>query len=335
MSHSHHTFRPFPFLKNRHVQTFLGALVDQSPFEFPSMETILPLPDGDSLYLVVSEPECWRPPNPTVILVHGLTGSHRSSMVVRIGKQLYEKGWRVIRMNQRGAGPGLPLARSPYHAGRSDDVRMVLENFQVPGKSCPTYLVGFSLGGNLVLKLAGENNTLPGLAGVAAMGPPIDLAKCSDLIGKKENQLYERHFLANLMSDVKRRQRYFPDTASVNFPKNLSIRLFDNCYTAIHAGFSCVEEYYSRCSTTHLIPEIRVPAMILTSRDDPFIAVDPFESLQTPENIKISIQNSGGHLGFLGKDGQGGFRWGESLILNWLHDQANRANLFQKNLGPA
>ncbi|MFN5290557.1 MAG: YheT family hydrolase [Planctomycetia bacterium] len=335
MSNSHHKFRPLPFLKNRHIQTFLGAFVDNSPFEFPSLDVILKLPDGDSLFLVVSEPENWQPPQPTVVLVHGLTGSHRSGMMVRVGKRLYEKGWRVIRMNQRSAGAGLPYAKKPYHAGRSDDVRAVLENFQVPGKDCPTFIVGFSLGGNLVLKLAGEQPNLEGLAGVAAMGPPIDLAKCSDLIGRKSNQVYEKHFLSNLLQDVKRRLRYYPGMPNINFPKDLSIRLFDELYTAPSAGYGSVNEYYSKCSTTHLIDQIKVPTLILTAKDDPFIAPEPFESLKVPEHIQLCIQESGGHLGFLGKDGAGGIRWGESRIISWLADMSQKKTSYRKALGPA
>ena len=119
-------FRPFSLMGNRHLQTLLGSLSDSSPPEFPSKEVVLPVSDGDSILVLDSKPVSWVPGKPIAILVHGLTGSHRSSHVVRVGDRLYRRGCRVIRMNQRGAGPGLHLARWSSHAGRSEDIRKVM-----------------------------------------------------------------------------------------------------------------------------------------------------------------------------------------------------------------
>jgi predicted alpha/beta-fold hydrolase len=221
-------------------------------------------------------------------------------------------------MNQRGAGPGLHLARWSYHAGRSEDIRKVMEYFQSEVDPSPLFLVGFSLGGNLILKTAGESGDLHGLAGVAAMAPPINLMQCSELIGKQENRIYEKHFLSYLMLEAKKRQRYFPELPPLKFPSNMSIRLFDEHYTAPRAGYDCAEHYYQECSSERFIKNITVPTLILTSRDDPFISVGPFEKLNAPDCVSISIQNRGGHLGFLGSDGRGGIRWGETKLIQWI-----------------
>jgi predicted alpha/beta-fold hydrolase len=311
-------FQPYSLIANRHLQTLLGSLTDSSPPEFPSKEVVLPVTDGDSILVLDSKPVSWNPGKPIVILVHGLTGSHRSSHVVRVGERLYRRGCRVIRMNQRGAGPGLHLARWSYHAGRSEDIRKVMEHFQNVIDPSPIFLVGFSLGGNLILKTAGESGELHGLAGVAAMGPPINLLQCSKLIGKQENRIYEKHFLSYLLQEAKKRQRYFPDLPPLKFPSNMSIRLFDEHYTAPRAGYDCAEHYYEECSSERFIKNINVPTLILTSRDDPFISVGPFEKLKAPDCVTISIQNRGGHLGFLGPDGKGGIRWGESKLVHWV-----------------
>ena len=311
-------FRPFSLMGNRHLQTLLGSLTDKTPPEFPSKEVIVPVSDGDSILVLDSKPVSWTVGNPIAILVHGLTGSHRSSHVVRVGERLYRRGCRVIRINQRGAGPGLHLARWSYHAGRSDDIRKVMELFQNVVDPSPIFLVGFSLGGNLILKTAGEAGDLHGLAGVAAMAPPINLMQCSELIGKQENRIYESHFLFYLIQEAKKRQRYFPDLPPLKFPSNMSIRLFDEYYTAPRAGYDCAEHYYEECSSEKFIKNINVPTLILTSRDDPFISVGPFEKLDAPDCVSISIQNRGGHLGFLGSDGKGGIRWGESKLVNWI-----------------
>lgn len=311
-------FKPFPLFGNAHVQTLLGALLDASPLEFPSKEVIVPVSDGDALLVYDSKPATWEAGKPIVILVHGLTGSHRSNHVVRVGESLYRKGCRVIRINQRGAGPGIHLARLSYHAGRSEDVRRVMRFFQSEGNFSPIFLIGFSLGANIILKLAGENADTHGLAGVVAMAPPINLKLCSDLLEKKSNQIYEKHFLSNLITETKKRQKFFPDLPPLNFPANMSIRLFDEYYTAPRAGFSSAEQYYEESSADKFIKNITVPTFILTSKDDPFICFKPFEKLVAPSCVTLCAQNRGGHLGFFGPDGIGGHRWGESKVVQWV-----------------
>ncbi len=311
-------FQPFPFSGNAHIQTLLGALLDASPLEFPSKEVIVPVSDGDALLVYDSKPAAWTPGLPIVILVHGLTGSHRSNHVVRVGESLYRKGCRVIRINQRGAGPGIHLARLSYHAGRSEDVRCVMKFFQNEADPSPQFLIGFSLGANIILKLAGENEETQNLAGIVAMAPPINLKLCSDLLEKKSNQIYEKHFLSNLITETKKRQKFFPDLPPLHFPSNMSIRLFDEYYTAPRAGFTCADQYYEESSAEKYLKNITVPTFILTSKDDPFICFKPFENLEVPDCVTLCAQNHGGHLGFFGSDGNGGHRWGESKIIQWI-----------------
>ncbi len=158
------------------------------------------------------------------------------------------------------------------------------------------------------------------MAAVAAVGPPIDLAGCSRLLAKPQNRFYELHFLRELVRLARRRQALFADAPPVRFPvlARLTLPLFDELYTAPAWGFAGAQDYYRRSSSLPLIPRIGVPGLILTARDDPFIAVEPFEGLARPGNVEVRIVPQGGHLGWLGWDGAWGIRWGERQVGNWI-----------------
>jgi hypothetical protein len=283
-------------------------------------EELVELPDGDRLVLHDSPAPGWQPGSPIAVLIHGLGGDHRSGYLQRLGRVMLRWHWRVVRVDLRGCGKGIALAKKPYHAGCSDDVRAVLEVVHGWAAPSPIVLLGFSLGGNIVLKLAGEakDRPVPGLARVAAVNPPIDLVRASDELGQPRNRLYEYHFVRGLVALVRQRARHFPDEHEVQFPKRLSLRQFDDLYTAPRTGFADALDYYRRSSALPFIPKIEVPALILTSRDDPLVPVDSFRELRPPPHIEVQIATGGGHLGFLGWDGAGGIRWADRRIIDWL-----------------
>jgi predicted alpha/beta-fold hydrolase len=316
-----HDFRPLPLLGNPHVQTVLAYLLPGSRGSIAAARYRVALPDGDQLAVYDSIPDRWRPGAPIVVLVHGLGGDHRSPILVRLTRRLLPLGRRVVRLDLRGCGRGVALARRPYHAGSSPDVRAVLDAVHAGCPMSPIWLVGFSLGGNIALKLAGEAAAVPvpGLARVAAIGPPIDLARCVDLIGEPRNRFYEVHFLRDLIALGRQRRRYFPELPLVRFTPTLTLRAFDEQYTAPLAGFRDAADYYRRASSLPLVPRIALPTLILTSRDDPFIAVEPFETLAALANVAVRISPRGGHLGFIGWDGRGGIRWVDRQLVEWLH----------------
>lgn len=313
-------FRPLPLLGNAHVQTLLGTWLTGRSLPHATQERQLLLADGDRLVLHDSVPPSWKPGAPTALLVHGLAGTHDSGYMRRLAGRLLSRGVRVVRMDLRGCGRGASLARGTYNAGCSDDVRAAAVELGRESPASPLVLIGFSLGGNIVLKLAGEAaaNPVPGLDCVVAVSPPIDLERCSILIALRRNRFYERHFVSSLVSQVRERRRYFPEVPEVRFPRKLTLRLFDDLYTAPRGGFADALDYYRRVAALPLVPRIRVPTFILTARDDPFIAVEPFESLAAPPNVHIQILPCGGHLGFLGWDGTGGIRWAEQRIADWV-----------------
>lgn len=315
-------FRPLPFLGNAHVQTVLGALWQGPPLDGRAAERQVLLDDGDRLAVQVHEPRRRRSGGPTAILVHGLGGSHRSGYVQRTARLLLRFGVRVARLDLRGCGRGLRLARRSYNAGCSADVRAVAAALHREEPASPLLLIGFSLGGNIVLKLAGEAaaDPVPGLACVAAVAPPIDLERCSELIAEPRNRFYERHFVRDLVVLARQRQRCFPDSPCVRFPRRLSLLTFDDLYTAPQGGFAGALDYYRRSSSLSLIPRITVPTLILTARDDPFVAAELFDALKAPAPVEVRVAPRGGHLGFLGWDGAGGVRWAERYVADWVMD---------------
>jgi predicted alpha/beta-fold hydrolase len=183
-------------------------------------------------------------------------------------------------------------------------------------------LIGFSLGGNIVLKLAGEATTdpLPNLERVAAVSAPIDMIRCAELLAQPRNRLYERHYVRDLVRQVRQRQVLHPEEPLVIFPRPMTMRRFDDLYTAPRWGFDDALDYYRCASSVGLIARIAVPAFILTARDDPFVEVESFDRLTAPPHIEVAILSRGGHLGFLGWDGGRAVRWAERRLAEWVLD---------------
>jgi predicted alpha/beta-fold hydrolase len=311
-------FRPLPGLRNPHLQTILSMWLKGGRLPPPTRHVIC-LPDGDRLVLHDNALPGWRPGRPVAIVVHGLTGSHRSGGVILLARRLFAHGVRVFRLDLRGAGAGFRLARGTYHAGCSDDLRAAVNYVASLIPQSPVLLAGTSLGGNVALKLAGEaaRRPAPNLTRVAALNPPIDLDACTAMLSQPRNRVYEWHFVTDLVRGAVRRARLFGETLPA-FPRRLTLREFDDRYTAPRNRFDGVADYYRRASSATLIPSIPVPTLILTARDDPFIAVTPFEQMATPAHVEVRIADRGGHTGFLGRDGQGGIGWAERQIAGWL-----------------
>jgi uncharacterized protein len=308
-------FHPLLGIRNAHVQTVLGVLLRGSAFPHRTVRRIVPLPDGDKLVLHDTEPTAWQPGEPIALLLHGIGGSHRSGPVVRLARMLYRRNVRVMRLDFRGAGAGLPLARKTYHAGCSADVRAAITAIHRLESRSPIWLAGISMGGNVALKLAGENGTPPGLTRVAVIAPPVDLAACLDRISHRGNRWYDWYFVSDLLADAKRRQRVFPELALPALPKPMTLRLFDELVTAPRAGFRDAADYYMQSSAAQFVPTIEVPTLILAARDDPFVDPGPIEQLKASGGVEIRLTDHGGHVGYLGRDG---LCWGEQAVTDWL-----------------
>ncbi len=314
-------FEPHPWLRGGHVQTIVARFWPWPRHRLPSTYAEVDLGDGDRTSVLESIPEGWSPGDPAAILVHGLGGDARSPYVVRVGKRLVEQGVRVIRMNLRGAGPGFGMARSFYHSGKTEDVRAVAAWVakRVPGS--PIALVGFSLGANLVLKLAAEaaDRPLDGFDCVIAANPPLDLGACCRMIQGRKNRIYDRNFVRNLRREVAKLHATFPDLEPVDLSRARSLIHFDELYTAPRNGFRDAAEYYALSSAGPLLHRIEVPGLVIHAEDDPFIPVEPFLSIAFPSQLALELIPYGGHLGYLSrKSWRGNRRWLDSRICYWL-----------------
>ncbi len=316
-------FDPSPFFNNAHLQTIFGCSLQfcLSPF---SKTIYVSLPDRDVLALEVSTPKGWKSTDQTVVMVHGLCGSHRSPHLVRMANRLAKKGVRAVRVNLRGCGSGKGLSRHIYHGGQSADVLEALKVLKSEHPLSPTTLIGFSLGGNIVLRLAGEllSDAAKYFQKVIAVNPPVDLYSCILLLDHPDNAIYQRYFLKHMREEVLFRHRKFPDLPQIDLPEKLTCLEFDRIYSAPHFGFSNVLDYYDKSSCKYLIPLIRIPAKILWSKDDPIIRRQTFEGWDLPENIQVFLTQKGGHMGYLGKMGKNKkFHWLDYLLLDWIDEK--------------
>jgi predicted alpha/beta-fold hydrolase len=316
-------FEPFLF-QSPHHQTILSSFLNFI-FEPISKTVLVPLPDGDRLAMEITEPEGWKPTDLSVVLVHGLCGSHQSPNPARMAKRLSAQGIRAIRFNMRGCGSGRGLAKHIYHSGRSEDLFEALKLVKFEHPDSPIVLIGFSLGGNIVLKLVGELNALGHryLKGVIAVSPPVDLYSSVQMIGQPENAFYERYFYKLLRADVYYRHKKFKDLPPCDLPKNLKLYEFDQIYTAPNCGFNNAIDYYNKCSAAHVVEDIAIPCKILLSEDDPIISAKSLDMYNFAKNIEVFKTKKGGHMGYLSSPrSEKGFYWLDSLLEDWVKEFA-------------
>jgi len=314
-------FEPHPWVRGGHAQTIAGRYLPDGRGPLPSASRRIRLDDGDQLLARESIPRGWRSGDPAALILHGLAGCSESPYVVRLAWRLLELGVRVVRLNLRGAGAGAALARGTYHAGRTDDVRQALGWLSLRTGGSPLALVGFSLGGNLALKLAAEVSAanLAELDCVLAANPPIDLEACARRMRRPENRIYDWNFVRWLRRSTLRHHRTFPELGPVDLRGIRSVYDFDDRVTAPRHGFSSAHDYYARCSSRPLIPQIRQAGLVVHAADDPLIPLDPLRETPWPVNLTLEITLHGGHLGYLSRHRAGGDRrWLELRMACWL-----------------
>ena len=316
----HLDFKPLAFFSGCHAQTILGSLTCFA--KAPSSKTeYITLPDLDHLAIETCTPKNWRPTDPTVVLLHGLCGSHNSNYLQRLCKKFYSQGVQTVRVNLRGCGSGRGLARYFYHCGSSDDLLACIKYVKRKNPESLISLVGFSLGGNIALKLAGElaESGKELICQVIAVNAPCDLKGCVQRIRRPSNQMYERYFINLLRADVHYRHERF-GLPKVNLPSTMSIFEFDEYYIAPQMGYKSALEYYESCSSMRLIPSIGVPCQILFAGDDPIIETSCLDHLLLPEHIKVVKTTHGGHLGFLSSPfSPTGARWMDHFLISWIN----------------
>jgi predicted alpha/beta-fold hydrolase len=314
-------FVPHPWLLNGHWQTVLAHYLPAKVASFPSRSVTVTVSDGSCLLIEDAIPPGWLAGDPAAVLVHGLAGSAQSPYMVRVTARLVGMGVRIVRMNLRNAGAGFGLARGFYHAGKTNDVRAVAEWLSSESSGSPIALVGFSLGGNLVLKLAAEASQfdLEGLDCVVAANAPLDLSACCQNMRRPSRRLYDKNFVKLLCTEVRRLHAAHPEMGPVDLGGVATLYDFDDRYTAPQHGFLGAADYYAQSSAGPLLSRIEVPGLVVHAEDDPFIPVDCYRTLEFPSNLKLELIAAGGHLGYISRNRWGGDRrWLDSRICLWL-----------------
>ncbi|CAN5553518.1 alpha/beta fold hydrolase [soil metagenome] len=304
-------FRPRRFLSNGHLQTIVGNYLPREnhlPEPIAQLVEVSPAVGGQIASQVLChchwQPSDVRASRPTAILVHGLEGSSRSQYVIGNANKLWQAGANIVRMNMRNCGGTEQLTPTLYHSGLSNDVLEVMRFFTAQHGLQSLSLVGYSMGGNLVLKLAGElGDQAPSeLHSVIGVSPAVDLGPSADALHQPLNRLYELKFLRALLRRFRRKASLFPRAYDANQAVDItSLRDFDHRITALYSGFASADDYYYRAAAARVIDRIAVPTLILHALDDPFIRLtrESRDLILANPNITLVETAHGGHCAFL------------------------------------
>lgn len=268
----------------------------------------------------------WQPERQnalTVVIIHGLEGSSDSQYMQGIVAKGMAAGMNVVRMNQRNCGGMDAVSPTLYHSGRSQDIAAVARHLIEQDRISRLALAGFSMGGNLVLKLAGEwgREGPPQFRAVAAVCPAMDLAASADALHLLSNRLYEFYFVWKLRRRLRDKARLFPAIFDTSRLRGVaSLRDFDDKITAYYSGFAGAADYYARAAAAKVVERIAVPALILHAANDPFIRILPEtrRKILANPNIRFIETEDGGHCSFIADpDGHDGY-WAEQQLVNFL-----------------
>jgi uncharacterized protein len=324
-------FSPRRFLRNAHLQTLAGNFLPRRAV-LPEAEShvieVEPAKTGPP-FRAASRVLChchWQPDASqrlTMLLLHGLEGSSQSQYMLGNSARAWAAGCNVVRMNMRNCGGTEALSPTLYHSGLSGDVGMVMQTLATEKGLEAFALVGYSMGGNLVLKLAGELGThLPGyVKAVVGVSPAMDLAASADALHDVANRVYEWKFLLGLRRRFRRKAELFPEIYSTEGLETIAtLRQFDDRITARYSGFLGADDYYARAASSRVASQIAVPTLILHSLDDPFVRMLPptRAALLANPNVRLMETAHGGHCAFLAPAVEYDGYWAEKKLLDFL-----------------
>jgi predicted alpha/beta-fold hydrolase len=315
---------PRRWLRGGHRQTLAG--------NFLPRENGLPAPE-DRLFSVEADVQVlchchWqadRSSRTTLVIVHGLEGSSESKYVIGTGSKAWAQGMNVVRVNMRNCGGTEKLTPTLYNSSMSADVGGIVTAFIAEDRLPSIALAGFSMGGNLVLKLAGEwgNDAPAEVRAVTAVSPAIDLGISADALHDWQNRIYEYKFLYGLRSRMSRKAVIYPDRYK---PYPLfsirTLRDFDDQITSRYGGFTGADDYYYRAASARVIDQIAVPTLIINSLDDPFIrmSLETRAKILGNRNIRFIETQHGGHCAFIGENDGGDGRWAERKVVEFVRE---------------
>lgn len=330
-------FEPHPLLRNAHAMTIVSAMIRR---RFPDLPPAEPrrfdVAPGVQL-LGFAHWQTARRQRPVLVLVHGLEGSSESKSMLGLAEKAFRAGFSVVRMNQRNCGAGEPLSATLYNSGLSGDCRAVLTELIERDRVPEIFFAGYSMGGNLVMKMAGEfgADTPRQFRALAVVCPALDLSACADALTERQNVIYLRHFVKNLVARTLRKARMYPGKIGVEgLARVRTVREFDDAIIAPQFGFRDAEDYYQRSSALRVIDRVSIPALILTAQNDPVVPIRTFDLDVIRENANVTLEAPahGGHCAFISR--WKGFErfWGEARLVEFFrgHSRFLAANLAEK-----
>ncbi|MGB7281469.1 MAG: alpha/beta fold hydrolase [Candidatus Acidiferrum sp.] len=315
-------FEPHRLLKNGHAMTIAAAFVPRK-FNLPPAEDRLFQVDTESRILGRCH---WQPGKrrdaPVILIVHGLEGSSESSYAVGIAEKTFHLGFHAVRLNQRNCGGTETLTPTLYNSGMSGDYRTVLEELSNGDGFEQIFFTGYSMGGNLVTKMAGEfgDGVPKALRAVCVVCPAMDLGACADALERRENFLYQRHFVKGLMARYARKAKLFPERYKMDgLGAVRSVREFDDKITAPQFGYRDAQDYYDAVGAKKVVTQVRVPMLMIAAQDDPFVPYDLFVRANPAQNpaIRFIAPEHGGHCGFISNRSGAERFWAEERIVEF------------------
>jgi len=319
---------PAGILRGGHAMTIFCWARRRAFPRLPAPEERLFAVTSDTQVLAHCHWQADRARHPLLIALHGLEGSSAAHYMKGLADKAFASGFNVIRLNQRNCGGTERLAPGLYHSGLTHDADTVLREVVDRDGIGRVVVAGYSLGGNLALKLAGDygDDPPPQLCGVCAVSPVIELSACVRALERPQNVVYQWNFVRGLKARMRRKAQCFPGRFTLERLRAVnSVRAFDETFTAPHFGFASAEDYYHRASAMRVVHRVAVPALVITSADDPFVPVEPFldPALTGNPHITLAITRHGGHCAFLEgpADGSDGY-WAERAIVQFAAEVA-------------
>lgn len=308
-------------MSSPHVQTLGAFLLRGRTPKYRAIKHIVPLGDGDRLVIHDDEPESWITGDRIAILFHGLCGCHGSPYMARTAEKLKRQGVRTFRVDMRGFGDSALISKSHLHGGYYPDVHSVVAFIHRLSPLSKLSLVGFSVGGNIVMKALGVwGPEAPEYVDSAVtVSPPVDLLHCSWNIRQFGNRIYENYFMKRFkkhLSMRRRRVKGLVDSGVNPLPNRLLH--WDDQFTAPCWGYSGAKEYYQDASSGPQLHRVSVPTIILTSQDDPIVPFSMYSRFEMSEYIEMVVTKKGGHLGFMAQSRDPDRFWMDWRISQWI-----------------